>query len=229
MNSINKKAYIYKMKMLPANIFAIAIFILLLIVTSLLNENAFIERANFIIFFISMILYMCLHELLHGIGFYLGGTKRENIKYGICLEKGIFYCMAYQEIAKKNILISLQMPFVVIGVITYIIGIVFNIPLLTFLSILNLTGASMDLAMFIYILKLPKDITYSESNKPDEFVLISKTDLTKKKNMFFKIVEIKDYKKEDYIFKNVKKVEITKTSIIILLVFIILGLLMSIV
>lgn len=229
MNLTNKKAYIYKMKMLPANAISIIIFVLFLVVTVLLNRSVFVGSKNFVVFSVAMILYLCLHELLHGLGFYLGGTKRKNIKYGMCLEKGIFYCMAYQEISKKNILISLQMPFMVIGVITYIIGIVFNIPLLTLLSIVNLTGASMDIVMFMHILKLPKDITYSESNEPDEFVLISNTDLTKKRNLFFKITKVKDYKKEDYIFKNTKKLEISKPSIIILVVFVIVGILMSII
>ena len=229
MSLTNKKAYIYKMKMLPANVLSIIIFVLFLVVTVLLNRSVFIGSENFVVFSVAMILYLCLHELLHGLGFYLGGTKRKNIKYGMCLEKGIFYCMAYQEISKKNIIISLQMPFMVIGVITYIIGVVSNIPLLTLLSIINLTGASMDIVMFMYILKLPKDITYSESKEPDEFVLISNTDLTKKKNLFFEITKVKDYKKEDYVFKNTKKVEISKTSIIILVVFVIVGILMSII
>ena len=229
MSTTNKKAYIYKMKLVPANIFAIVIFIILLIGTLFLNRNVLQSSENFILFFIAMILYMCLHELLHGVGFYLGGTKRQNIRYGICLEKGIFYCMAYQEISKKNILISLQMPFVVIGVITYIIGIIFNLPLLVLLSLINLTGAAMDVAMFIYLLKLPKDITYSESSEPDEFVLISKEDLTKFKSIFFEIEKVKDYKKEDYIFEKTKKVKITKASIIILLVFIVLGILMELI
>ena len=38
-----------------------------------------------------------------------------------------------KECIKKNILISLQMPFMVIGVVTYILGIVFNFPLLVIL------------------------------------------------------------------------------------------------
>ena len=95
-----------------------------------------------------------LHELLHGLGYLIGGTKRENIIYGMALEKGILYAMANQELDKKNILISLQMPFVVIGVITYIIGAIISSPLLVTLSIINLMGAAMDLVMFFYILKL---------------------------------------------------------------------------
>ena len=121
MSSTTKKAYTYKMKLVPANIVSIVIFILLAIITYYLKID-FSIQGNLGLLFIILILYLCLHEFLHGIGYIIGGAKRKNISYGICLEKGILYCMSYQEISKKNILISLQMPFVVIGVITYIIG-----------------------------------------------------------------------------------------------------------
>ena len=127
--------------------------------------------------------------------------------------------MSYQELTKKNILISLQMPFMLIGVITYVIGIVFNIPILTWLSILNIMGASMDLVMFFYILRI-KNVTYSESGEPDEFVLISNEDLSKRKSIFLKLKDVKDYKKEDYIFKDFKRIEISKASWIVILILI---------
>ena len=104
-----------------------------------------------------------------------------------------------------------------------------NFKLLTFLSILNIMGAAMDIVMFLYILKLDKDVTYSEIDAPDKFVLISKEDLSKKKSMFFKVVEVKDYNKNDYLYKIDKKFSCTKKSFIILLIFIIIGFLESLV
>ena len=221
MNTTNKKTYTYKMNLGPANILCIAILILVAVPTMFIVPDFFVYK-NTLVLFISIVLYMMLHEFIHGIGYFIGGTKRKNISYGICLEKGIFYAMAYQKLTKKNILISLQMPFMTIGVITYIIGIIFNLHLLITLSVINICGAAMDLAMFIYFLKLPKDIIYSESGNPDEFVIVSDKDLTKKKNLFVRIIDTKEYKEEDFNFKNIKKLNITKTSIIILLVFIIL-------
>lgn len=225
---MNKKAYIYKMNLGPANILSIVIFVLAVIPAFLLKINLFNVGVNTFILFIILILYLWFHEVLHGIGYIIGGAKRKNIKYGVCLEKGIFYCMAYQELTKKNILISLQMPFMVIGVITYIIGVIINLPLLIVLSAVNISGASMDLVMFYYISKLPKDTTYSESGNADEFVLISSEDLTKRKNIFLKMVDVKDYKVEDYIFEGFKRFEITKASIYILIGFILLGLINTI-
>lgn len=228
MNTTNKKkAYTYKMKLAPANILCFAIMIGLYIVSVLLFGKGMAVFDKPFILFVLIILYLMLHEFLHGVGYFIGGVKRSNIQYGIRLEKGIFYAMAYQELTKKNILISLQMPFMVIGVITYIISIIFNIPLLALLSIINISGASMDLAMFYYISKL-KDVTYSESGEPDEFVLISSEDLTKKKSLFLKIVNVKDYKKSDYEFPKQKKIDITKGSIIMIIAFLLLGLITSI-
>ncbi len=228
MNTTNKKAYVYKMRLIPANILSIVILILVAMLAWFFKVELWNNKMNYFIVFILIILYLMLHELLHGIGYFLGGTKRKYITYGIELEKGIFYAMAYSKLTKKNILISLQMPFMVIGVITFIIGVIFNIPLLVLLSIVNISGASMDLAMFIYFLRLPKDFTYTESGNPDEFVIISSKDLTKKKSIFLKIVEVKDYKEKDFEFKNLKKIKCTKTSIIVLILFLLLGLITTI-
>jgi hypothetical protein len=223
-----KKTYVYKMNLLTANILCILIFILFSVLAVLLKVNIF-QFKNYFIVFLLIILYLMLHEFLHGVGYFLGGTKRSNITYGIELEKGIFYAMAYQKLTKKNILISLQMPFTVIGLITFIIGVIFNIPILVFLSIVNISGASMDLAMFIYFLRLPKDFTYSESGNPDEFVIISQEDLSKKKSIFLKLVEVKDYKEKDFEFKDLKKIKITKLSIVLIIVFLLLGLITTII
>ena len=228
MSSTNKKTYVYKMNLVSANVLCIGIFILCFVLSNILGIEFFNRGTNYFIVFILIILYLMLHELLHGIGYFIGGTKRSNITYGIELEKGIFYAMAYQKLTKKNILISLQMPFMVIGVITYIVGIIFNIPLLVLLSIVNISGASMDLAMFFFFLRLPKDFTYSESGNPDEFVIISSKDLKKYKSIFLKIVDVKDYKEKDFEFKNLKKIKITKMSIILLVLFLLLGLLTTI-
>lgn len=225
--SKNKKTYVYKMNLIPANILSIVILILCGVLALCFKINIF-RFKNWFLVFIFIILYLMLHELLHGIGYFLGGTKRKYITYGIELEKGIFYAMAYSKLTKKNILISLQMPFMVIGVITFIIGVIFNIPLLVLLSVVNISGASMDLAMFIYFLRLPKDFTYSESGNPDEFVVISSDDLTKKKSIFLKLIEVKDYKEEDFEFKNFKKIKITKLSIVLIILFLLLGFLTTI-
>ena len=220
---MKEKEYIYKFNLVAANIFSIFILILLCVITFFLNRGI-----NFNIKFIltTMLLYFALHEVLHGIGYILGGAKPKNIYFGVALEKGILYCLCREEVKKKCILTSLQMPFMVIGVITYIIAILINNELLLILSVANLVGASMDIVMFLYIAGIKK-VRYSETDANDEFVLISKEDLTKKKSIFFKIKEVKDYNKKDFEFKKMKRVTISKFSFVALIIVILLDLLVG--
>ena len=225
-----KKAYVYKMNLVPANLLGLVVFILLLVLTSALNIDllSVFNDLPFILILALLILYMLLHELLHGIGYRITGSKSNKIKYGVELEKGILYTLVLEEVPKKNILVSLQMPFVIIGIITYILGYILNIPLLILLSIFNLMGASMDLVMFIYISKI-KDVHYAETKASNEFILISKEDLTKKKSLFFRITEVKNYKKDDYIIKLDNKITITKASIIFTIIYLIFGIIITLI
>jgi len=225
-----KKAYVYKMKLVPANILGLVVFILLLVLTNVLKVNILpvFDKIPFIWILVLLMLYMILHEVLHGIGYRITGTKTNKIKYGIELEKGILYTLVLEEVPKKNILVSLQMPFVIIGIITLLSGYILNIPLLVLLSIFNLMGASMDLVMFIYISRI-KDVHYAETKASDEFILISKEDLTKRKSLFFKIIEVNNYKKEDYIIKSDKKITISKASIIFTIIYLIFGIIITLI
>ena len=115
-----KKAYVYKMNLVPANLLGLVVFILLLVLTNVLKVNILpvFDKIPFIWILVLLMLYMILHEILHGIGYRITGTKTNKIKYGIELEKGILYTLVLEEVPKKNILVSLQMPFVIIGIIT---------------------------------------------------------------------------------------------------------------
>lgn len=216
------KAYIYKFNLVAANIFSIVILVVMAVLTFIIRNNIDFSFPPKLLLY--LLIYLCVHELLHGIGYIIGGAKPKNIYFGAALEKGILYCLCRQEVKKKSILISLQMPFTVIGVITYVIGLLINDYNLIILSVCNLVGASMDMMMFFYIMKI-KNVRYSETDANDEFVLITSEDLSKKKSMFFNLKETKPYKKEDYIFKKKKRVEISKISWILLLLLIIISVL----
>ena len=220
---MKEKSYVYKFDLLAANIFSILILIVLAVITYFIKGFILFSEMKFIL--TTMLLYFALHEVLHGIGYILGGAKPKSVYFGIALEKGILYCLCREEVKKKCILTSLQMPFTVIGVITYIIAIIINNDLLLLLSIANLVGASMDLVMFFYIARIKK-VRYSETDANDEFVLISKEDLTKRKSLFFKIKEVKDYNKKDFEFKKMRRVTISKFSILGLLGIIALDLML---
>lgn len=218
------KYYKYKMDIGVGNALCILMAIPLFIVYILIFPN-FYESITFSKMPI-LLLWFILHEMIHFLGYLI--NKEVNIKnlyLGVCLEKGIFYCQCSQKIHKKTILISLMSPFTVIGVITFIIAIIFNLPFLGFLSILNMTGAIFDLIMTYQISRMPKDVMFAEFDDPDVYYLISKKDLTKYKTIGLKIVESGEYDSKKIKSKDRKRIEITKKSYIYLIIFILICLL----
>ncbi len=179
---------------------------------------------SYTLLFVLMILWMVLHEIIHGIAYQVNGAKKENITFGVALEKGIFYCKCGEFINKKNIIISLLSPFILIGVITLIIGYLINSFTLIFLSIVNISGAAGDLAMFGFFIKQDKDLRFKELGDSTTFCLKTKDDLSNKKFITVKIKKVVTDEKEIEEEKE-KKVNITKASWIVMIVLILLILL----
>jgi hypothetical protein len=167
-----------------------------------------------IVAFIVVLFWFILHEIIHAISYRIMGAKKENISFGVVLEKGIFYCKCNDYVSKSCILISVLAPFIMIGIITYIIGAIFNLRWLVYLSLINIMGAAGDLAMFSFFIFRDKDIRFKELDDSTVFCLETTEDLTKKKFMYVKLKEVldKDIKKDN---KN-KFINITKPSLIIL-------------
>lgn len=175
-----KKYYIFEMNIKALNIVSIAIFILLILLSYLIVPKiADLTKIDLVSVLIFYIVYMLLHELLHSLGYVLHGANFKNIVYGAYLEKGVLYCLCKQNITRRNILNSLLFPFFYIGIVTYIIAIIFNIPMLLYLSILNISGCAGDILMFLYIIKLNKNIEFSEFDNPIQFAIQSNEDVSK--------------------------------------------------
>jgi len=201
-----KKYYLFEMEMLPLNIVSFLLLIFVGIITYFIDNSFFVSSFyyvmdNFILFFPLMILYMGLHEILHSISYCIYGADFKNIVYGIQLEKGVFYCLCKQHIKRLNILNSLFFPLFYIGIVTYILGIVFELPYLLWLSIFNISGCSGDILMFIYMWKLNRNIEFTELDDCVSFAIYSDNDVSKIKHYGLKYkgsydnVEICDYKK----------------------------------
>lgn len=211
-----KKIYKFSLDLILLNIGSIILFIVIFIPIVVTNKWLKINiNMNFIML---MILWMALHELLHGIGFSIfKEVKHKNIKYGIALEKGVFYCMCQQKISKCNILTSLMFPLTFIGIITLVIGLLIRNITLVLLSIVNISGAIGDIAMFISILLMPKNIEYIDFDDNTGFYLISEHDLSKSKLIGFKYDSVKEW--DDNInMPQRKKITISKQSWIVLLI-----------
>ncbi len=218
-----KKYYLYTMNMNVLNtisiVLVIASILLVALVMKLTHYDLSINNKEFAIFYLLMIPYFIFHEILHSIGYVVNGANFKNITYGVHLEKGVLCCLVKENVNKKNILWSLVYPFLFIGVITLIIGFLLHNAGLIFLSVMNISGCSGDLLMFIAFSKL-KDFEYSEYDDPTSFALYGDKSLENLHMYGLKYVGVAD--KLDRTIT--KKVDVSKSSIVIIIIFLLIGL-----
>ena len=226
-NNKKKRYYIYSLDMKFLNIFSFIIMFLIIGLTCLMNIDLLIEAINYtfhpgrlLYTFIFIFLYLVLHEILHSIGYFLYGAKYKNIVYGIELEKGIFYCLCKQNVSKKNIMNSLMFPLFYIGIVTYIMGLICNNYYLLILSMFNISGCVGDIFTFLFVLKLDKDIEFSEFDNTTAFSIYTDNDISKNKYLGLKFIEVRDaLDRCEYI-----KIKVSKFSyIILIIIFMLLG------
>lgn len=212
-----KKYYLFEMNMKSINILAVIILLILFIVTPIINPSYSMIDIDLGLFLITVIPYFILHEIIHSIAYVLWGADFKKITYGAHLEKGILCCLCKQNISKRNVLASLLAPFIVIGVITYILGMVTSNNLLILLSIANMSGSAGDLVMF-YHLSYLKNFEFSEYDNPLAFGLYTSEDLSRKKRWGLNYIG-----EAHQLEKTVtKKVTISKPSLIFFLVILLL-------
>ncbi len=213
--------YTYKLNLFLLNILDFVLLIFLFILTYFLTGNLDVLNIQ-MSWIVILIFWLILHEILHGIGFLiLGKVKFKNVIFGAELEKGIFYCMCKEKISKLNILISLVFPLFFIGIFTYIIGLITNNNLLLLLSIFNIAGSIGDIVMTFDILLMPKDIKYLDLDDSTSFTILSKNDLKNKKYLGL-ILDDNGIYTSSLKAKDYKRLKISKTSIIILAILILL-------
>lgn len=214
-----KKYYIFRMNTRILNVLSVVLFGVIILLTLLINKDLLINSLwikDFPVFAFEMIIFTISHEVLHAASYVVMGAKFKNIYFGAALEKGILYCLCKENISKKNILMSLLSPLVIIGIITYVISFIFNYPRLLLLSMINISGCTGDLLMFNFIRKL-KDIQFSEFDSEDEFAIYSKEDIKGSFGL--------DYvKKTDKLKINeTHKIKISTVSVISLLILLLMA------
>lgn len=213
---MKKQYYMFRMDMTFLNSFSIILYVLSFGIFYLIYRDNTLNILKEVLdsFILVYIPYLIFHEFLHSLAYVLYGADFKNITYGAHLEKGVLCCLCKQNISKKNILFSLLYPFFFIGIVTLIIGIIIDNPLLIMLSLANISGCGGDLVMFYHLSRL-HDFEFSEYDDPISFGLYSATDLSKRK--MFGLIYV-DTKKE--LQRNdLKKIVVSKTSIIILILF----------
>ncbi len=190
---------------------------------NIISDNIFRMIFTYLLFLVFIFLWMVLHEIIHGMFYIIKGAHKENIIYGAALEKGVFYCRCGEYIFKENIMTSLLAPFILIGLVTVILGMLFHSYLLMILSVVNISGAAGDIAVFIFFLnQKDPNLRFMEFGDSLTFVIESYDDLslTNDKGVIF-IKEIQS-DSELPMNDNRHKIQISRGSYAIIFLFIIL-------
>ena len=213
---MKKKYYMFKMNMGFINMFSILLLVLSLGIFYLIyqNDTFSVFQSVYNSFILLYIPYLILHELLHSISYVIYGADFKYITYGAHLEKGILCCLCKQNITKKNILHSLLYPFFFIGILTLVIGIIINNPLLILLSLANISGCSGDLIMFYHLVRL-NNYEFSEYDDATSFAIYTSDDISQRKMPGLEYCgSSKKIERND-----LKKVVVSKTSILLFILF----------
>lgn len=145
---------------LKLNIYALFMIVILSIGTVMIfgSFSFVIEGIDSLLYFagfiISFLLYIVIHELLHGVGFVLFGEATiKDLKFGVIFKNGMAYCISTVPVSVKTSRISLMMPVYVICIPMYIIGVITNSFYISLLAVFFLSGSVGD---FYYMLLLRK-------------------------------------------------------------------------
>lgn len=214
------KYYVFEINVVILNVFCLLLFVIMFGITMAINPELLIfsiNSINIVWFILLYMLYMGLHEIFHSIAYVLYGGDLKKIVYGIKLESGVFYCLCKQDITRKNILNSLMFPLFYLGIITYIISFIFKLPYLLMLSIFNISGCIGDIIMFIYFIRLDKNICFTEFDNPLRFAIKSNKDISMISHFGLKYIENTDGLERN----DLKKIKISKFSyVLLMLIFI---------
>ena len=223
----SKKYYIFSLDMMFLNVFSFVLLFLVVWLTLLIDKEFLMDSIEYtfaterlFLKFILVIGYLMLHELLNSLGYYLYGAKYKKIVYGIELEKGIFYCLCKENIKKRNIMNSLMFPLFYIGVVTYFVSFMIDSSYLLILSIFNISGCVGDIFTFLFMLRLDKNIEFSEFDDTTSFGIYTDKDISKNKYIGLKYIDTRD----ELVRKDYTKIKISKWSYVILIVMFIISL-----
>lgn len=220
-----RKYHLFKINLTVLNIISLLLMIIAfgfvwLLFPDMLKKIALLfNNDKFLITILPlMIFYFVLHELLHAIGYIVNGANYKKITFGIEIEKSVFYCLCKDEITKKNILYSLMYPLFLIGIFTGAISIIFRLPVLLLLSICNISGAAGDIMYFLFIIKLDKNIMYSEMDDGTSFAIVSKDNPSKYHHFGLTYIgDVNEISRKDF-----TRIKISKASWVLLIFCIIL-------
>jgi Putative zincin peptidase len=108
-----------------ANVFALLVcgvgFMAFMLPYQLLWEGP--KFAGITLFFwLSVPAGLVIHEGLHGLGFYLGGARRQDVRYGIAWSKFMPYAHCKVPLTARAYRLSVVLPGLVLGLVPALVG-----------------------------------------------------------------------------------------------------------
>lgn len=156
----NKKTalFVNMLAIIIAGILAVPICFLVPITSLFSMENGMLNYViRFVVLLASIVLYMILHELVHGIAMRICGTRK--VKYGFT---GLYAFAGSSDYYNKTAYIFIALaPVVLWGIILAVINPFVSAEwfwVVYFIQIMNLSGAAGDLFVTVKFSRLPKDI-----------------------------------------------------------------------
>lgn len=144
--------------MLQLNVIALIVFIVLLTVTLLIGIRGpftgTFELTTILLFFVSFIVFVIVHEFLHGASFFLfGKVGFRNLKFGVIIKSGVAYCVSLVPVKVLASRLSLMIPIYVVCLPLYVYSLFAQNLIISILALLYFTGSVGDL---YYMWKLRK-------------------------------------------------------------------------
>lgn len=136
---------------LKLNVYAILLIAVLVVPTVMIFGSYSVEIAGIqslyllFVYMLSFIVFVIIHELLHGISFVIfGKVKFKELRFGIIWKSGMAYCISTVPVKMSASRISLMMPVYAVCIPMYIVGISMNNFGIAILSIFFLSGSVAD-------------------------------------------------------------------------------------
>ena len=181
----------------------------------LINKYGY-DIFGFILYGLRYVGYVILIFILYEL-FRLIIIGRKNSSFVFRIEKGDTYSRCSKQIYKNRALLTLIIPFIILGILPIIGGLIFKNLYVLLVGVINVMFNVRDVIMFIMILSLnTKVLKYEDDINKDKVVLELRKDFSNYKNVLIKkVTKLEDYDNDDSLFV------ISKWSVLIIILFII--------
>ncbi|MFC2949386.1 DUF3267 domain-containing protein [Virgibacillus sediminis] len=173
-----KSETVVSVSMLKLNVWVLAASIVLLVGVGLLHVLLFGEASltvtfsGLLLFFIAMMVIVCLHEVIHLVGFrYIGGVSRQELAWGFNWKMGVVYAHAKKPITVEQMQKVLLLPLVPTGLLPMVLGVALDHFSLSILGVLLTAGCFGDFVLYRKLSKFPGHATVLDHPSKPEFTV----------------------------------------------------------